>query len=213
MEKPSATRTPQDRAWDLASIQVIGKAEQEGADTRFFVHGHPAEPVRVRQGRPVLPDLLMGPCRITAKAPLGICGADADTIVARNYLREVAAGTASHSDHGRHLVCCWRRWPRGMPAASMIKDEALCASGRAQVRRGGTRAALTQPSDSALAGVSSGRSSPVRNTRCAPCELAPAQAAGHLEAAWNRARRHRPHDRGMPAPLRRWAWTTTFATS
>ena len=46
----------------------------------------------------------MGPCRITPKAKLGICGADADTIVARNLLREIAAGTAAHSDHGRMLV-------------------------------------------------------------------------------------------------------------
>ncbi|MCE5199756.1 MAG: anaerobic carbon-monoxide dehydrogenase catalytic subunit [Armatimonadota bacterium] len=46
----------------------------------------------------------MGPCRITSKAPVGICGATADTIVARNLLREIAAGTAAHSDHGRMLV-------------------------------------------------------------------------------------------------------------
>jgi len=46
----------------------------------------------------------MGPCRITPKAKLGICGADADTIAARNLLREIAAGTAAHSDHGRTLV-------------------------------------------------------------------------------------------------------------
>ena len=46
----------------------------------------------------------MGPCRITPKAHLGICGADADTITARNLLREIAAGTAAHSDHGRMLV-------------------------------------------------------------------------------------------------------------
>ena len=46
----------------------------------------------------------MGPCRITPKAHLGICGADADTITARNLLREIAAGTAAHCDHGRMLV-------------------------------------------------------------------------------------------------------------
>jgi anaerobic carbon-monoxide dehydrogenase catalytic subunit len=46
----------------------------------------------------------MGPCRITPKAHFGICGADADTITARNLLREIAAGTAAHSDHGRMLV-------------------------------------------------------------------------------------------------------------
>ena len=34
-----------------------------------------------------------GPCRITPKSPRGICGADADTIVTRNFLRSVASGS------------------------------------------------------------------------------------------------------------------------
>ncbi|MDR2097045.1 MAG: anaerobic carbon-monoxide dehydrogenase catalytic subunit [Spirochaetaceae bacterium] len=46
----------------------------------------------------------MGPCRITAKAKRGICGADADAIAGRNYLRTIAAGTASHSDHAREIL-------------------------------------------------------------------------------------------------------------
>ncbi len=46
----------------------------------------------------------MGPCRITPKAPKGICGATADTIAGRNYLRMAAAGAATHSDHGRECV-------------------------------------------------------------------------------------------------------------
>ncbi|MBS6509035.1 MAG: anaerobic carbon-monoxide dehydrogenase catalytic subunit [Paraclostridium bifermentans] len=37
-----------------------------------------------------------GPCRITTKSPRGICGADADTIVARNFLRAVASGAACY---------------------------------------------------------------------------------------------------------------------
>lgn len=51
----------------------------------------------------------MGPCRISndpasTKHKLGVCGADADVIVARNFSRTVASGAASHSDHGRDLV-------------------------------------------------------------------------------------------------------------
>ena len=45
----------------------------------------------------------MGPCRITPKAPRGICGCDAHGIVARNYLRFTAGGSATHSDHGREI--------------------------------------------------------------------------------------------------------------
>ena len=37
-----------------------------------------------------------GPCRITPDAPRGICGASADTIVARNFLRAVAAGSGCY---------------------------------------------------------------------------------------------------------------------
>jgi carbon-monoxide dehydrogenase catalytic subunit len=49
----------------------------------------------------------MGPCRIDpfGEGPQrGVCGADADIMVARNLARMVAAGAASHSDHGRDLV-------------------------------------------------------------------------------------------------------------
>ncbi|HEY5556989.1 anaerobic carbon-monoxide dehydrogenase catalytic subunit [Acetobacterium sp.] len=37
-----------------------------------------------------------GPCRITPNGPKGICGATADTIVARNFLRAVAAGSGCY---------------------------------------------------------------------------------------------------------------------
>jgi anaerobic carbon-monoxide dehydrogenase catalytic subunit len=64
----------------------------------------------------------MGPCRITPKATLGICGADADTITARNLLREIAAGTAAHSDHGRMLVRTLRRVAQGRGGDYKISD-------------------------------------------------------------------------------------------
>jgi anaerobic carbon-monoxide dehydrogenase catalytic subunit len=50
---------------------------------------------------------IMGPCRVDpfGEGPQkGVCGADADIIVARNLCRMIAAGAASHSDHGRDLV-------------------------------------------------------------------------------------------------------------
>ena len=46
----------------------------------------------------------MGPCRISKKAPRGICGCDVHGIVGRNYLRFTAGGTATHSDHGREIM-------------------------------------------------------------------------------------------------------------
>ena len=46
----------------------------------------------------------MGPCRITPKAPRGICGCDVHGIVGRNFLRFTAGGSATHSDHGREIM-------------------------------------------------------------------------------------------------------------
>ena len=45
----------------------------------------------------------MGPCRISKKAPRGICGCDVHGIVGRNFLRFTAGGAATHSDHGREI--------------------------------------------------------------------------------------------------------------
>lgn len=49
----------------------------------------------------------MGPCRVDpfGEGPQkGVCGADADIIVARNLARMIAAGASSHSDHGRDIL-------------------------------------------------------------------------------------------------------------
>lgn len=67
----------------------------------------------------------MGPCRIDpfGEGPQkGVCGADADIIVARNLARMVAAGSASHSDHGRDLVEVLYRIGEGRASGYTIKD-------------------------------------------------------------------------------------------
>ncbi len=65
----------------------------------------------------------MGPCRISPKTLTGICGADADTIAARNLVREIAAGVSAHSDHGRHLVHTLKMVAEGKTHDYAIKDE------------------------------------------------------------------------------------------
>jgi len=65
----------------------------------------------------------MGPCRITKKAPLGVCGADADTIAARNLIRMVAGGAAAHSDHGRDVAHTFKMAVESDDCDYMIKDE------------------------------------------------------------------------------------------
>ncbi len=49
----------------------------------------------------------MGPCRIDpfeGGPTRGVCGADADLIVARNLLDDLVTGAAAHSDHGREVL-------------------------------------------------------------------------------------------------------------
>ncbi|OQX09736.1 MAG: carbon-monoxide dehydrogenase catalytic subunit [Desulfobulbaceae bacterium A2] len=48
----------------------------------------------------------MGPCQIIdgVESMVGVCGATADTVAARNFARIVAAGTAAHTDHAREMV-------------------------------------------------------------------------------------------------------------
>ena len=50
---------------------------------------------------------VMGPCRVDpfGDGPQkGVCGADADIIVARNLARTIAAGASAHSDHVRDIL-------------------------------------------------------------------------------------------------------------
>ncbi len=67
----------------------------------------------------------MGPCRIDpfGEGPQkGVCGADADIMVSRNLARMIAAGSASHSDHGRDLVEVLYKIGEGKTSGYTIKD-------------------------------------------------------------------------------------------
>ena len=49
----------------------------------------------------------MGPCRINPagrEPQRGVCGATAETIAARNFIRMIAGGAAAHSDHARAVA-------------------------------------------------------------------------------------------------------------
>ena len=64
-----------------------------------------------------------GPCRVTATAPYGICGANADTIVARNWLRQTAMGASSYSYHLEEMIKTLKVAARGS-SVFKISDEA-----------------------------------------------------------------------------------------
>ena len=69
----------------------------------------------------------MGPCRIDpfGNGPqVGVCGADADLIVARNLARAIAVGSASHSDHGRDVLEVFEATAKGETSGYRLADEA-----------------------------------------------------------------------------------------
>ncbi|MBE3588898.1 MAG: anaerobic carbon-monoxide dehydrogenase catalytic subunit, partial [Thermoanaerobacteraceae bacterium] len=69
---------------------------------------------------------MQGPCRVSPfedGPSRGVCGATADTMVARNLLRAIAAGTAAHSGHARHLAHALHRWAAGKAPDYPVRDE------------------------------------------------------------------------------------------
>jgi carbon-monoxide dehydrogenase catalytic subunit len=117
-------RTPEQRAVDGATQETLRKAAADGACTCF--DRMDTQGVQCKFGTEGVCCRIchMGPCRISKTAPQGICGADADTIVARNLLREIAGGVAAHSDHGRHLVLLLKQVAQGKGGSYALKDEA-----------------------------------------------------------------------------------------
>ncbi|MGD2130135.1 MAG: anaerobic carbon-monoxide dehydrogenase catalytic subunit [Lysobacterales bacterium] len=68
----------------------------------------------------------MGPCRVDpfGEGPQkGVCGADADIIVARNLGRSIAAGASAHSDHGRDILEVFAELAAGETRGYEIRDE------------------------------------------------------------------------------------------
>lgn len=120
MEKEK--KKPEDRAVDPASIEIIEKAERDRVRLSFFRMDEQGAGCGFGKSGVCCRICHMGPCRISAKAKFGVCGADADTIVARNFLREVAAGCAAHSDHARHLTLLLKKVAQGKAGNYAIKD-------------------------------------------------------------------------------------------
>jgi len=76
----------------------------------------------------------MGPCRVPLpkgreetpeekQKRRGICGATAETIAARNFIRMVAGGAAAHSDHGRGVAELFLAVAKGEAPGYEIRDE------------------------------------------------------------------------------------------
>jgi len=96
-----------EKSIDLATQEVLKKAQEENIKTAW-------DRLELQQPQCGFGQLgscctvcNMGPCRIDPfgeGASVGVCGANADTIAARNLARKIAVGGAAHSDHGRDVA-------------------------------------------------------------------------------------------------------------
>ena len=109
------------------SVILLDKAKAEGIDTvwdRFE-----AQQPQCGFGETGLccRHCLQGPCRLdpfgVSGPKFGICGVNADVIVARGLARSIAGGTASHSAHAKHLAHTMLKFSRGQAPDYSIKDE------------------------------------------------------------------------------------------
>lgn len=114
------------RMRDRASQEALRAAEAQSMQTAL--DRYEAQQPQCRFGREGICCRLcsMGPCRATTTSKgtkVGVCGANADTIVARNLLRMIAGGAAAHSDHGRDVAHTMLLMAQGRAKDYTIKDE------------------------------------------------------------------------------------------
>jgi len=107
-----------------ATAQMLEKAKRDGVETAFErAAGMRACPIGADSA--CCKHCSMGPCRLNAKDPygkVGVCGATIDTIMARNFARMVASGSAAHTDHGMSMLDLFREVVKGNITDYKIKD-------------------------------------------------------------------------------------------
>lgn len=94
--------------FDVIAEALLEKAQKDGAETMWDRKAAQKTQCGFGEAGICCRICAMGPCRVSPspdKGPQrGVCGADRDTIVARNFARMVAAGGSAHSDHARDIV-------------------------------------------------------------------------------------------------------------
>ncbi len=118
---------------DNASIKMIEKAASDRVNTAFD-RAEAMKPCPIGMVGSCCKHCGMGPCRVPLpkgkeetpeekQKRRGICGATAETIAARNFIRMVAGGAAAHSDHGRGVAELFLAVAKGEAPGYEIKDE------------------------------------------------------------------------------------------
>jgi len=116
-----------ERSCDEAARSVLRAAELEGIGTVWDRFEKQSPQCGFGELGVCCRTCMQGPCRIDPfgeQATLGACGATADTIVARNLTRSIAAGTAAHSGHAKHLAHTLLKWAEGKAPDYPVRDEA-----------------------------------------------------------------------------------------
>ena len=114
---------------DIASQEMIARAQELGVET-IFDRAENMKPCSIGMQGICCKNCAMGPCRLPLpKGGIegedqrkGLCGATANTIAARNFIRMIAAGAAAHSDHGRSVAEIFMSAARKETDAYKIKD-------------------------------------------------------------------------------------------
>ncbi|MDX9785798.1 MAG: anaerobic carbon-monoxide dehydrogenase catalytic subunit [Desulfobacterales bacterium] len=107
-----------------ATGQMLEKARRDGVETAFD-RAASMKACPIGADSACCKHCFMGPCRLNSKDPyskVGICGADIDTIGARNFARMVASGAAAHTDHGMSMLDLFREVVNGNIKDYKIKD-------------------------------------------------------------------------------------------
>ncbi len=116
-------RTLEERSIDRASQQLLARAEALGLETAFTrAEQMVACPIGSGVSGLCCKNCFMGPCRLTKEGQVGVCGATAATIAARNLARAIAAGSAAHSDHGRDIAFTLLAAAEGEAQGYQIRD-------------------------------------------------------------------------------------------
>jgi carbon-monoxide dehydrogenase catalytic subunit len=118
---------------DQASVELIKKAAKDGVNT-VFDRAEAMKPCPIGSVGSCCSNCGQGPCRVPLpkgreetpeekKKRRGICGATAETIAARNFIRMIAGGAAAHSDHGRGVAELFLAVAKGKAPGYEIRDE------------------------------------------------------------------------------------------
>jgi len=113
------------KSTDPAVRQMIAKAEKLEVKTVWDRYGAMTPQCGFGDTGLCCRHCLQGPCRIDpfGEGPrTGICGATADVMVARGLDRAIAAGTAAHSGHAKHLAHTLLKMAKGEAGDYAIKD-------------------------------------------------------------------------------------------